>query len=173
MRSRADKIAYCALFTALGLILSYVEAIIPINLLIPIPGFKLGLANLAVMLAFFTLGLGYACAASLCRITLSALLFGTVTSFWFSLAGGCLALISLLLYHLFLKARLGAIGISVFGAAMHNVGQCVVCALMFGHYVLTFYLPILLLISLITGALTGIIIHRALKINFLYKGRSV
>ena len=81
MRSQADKVAYCAVFTALGLILSYVEALIPINLLIPIPGFKLGLANLAVMIAFFSLGYGYAAAVSLCRILLTALLFGSVTSF--------------------------------------------------------------------------------------------
>lgn len=170
MRSQADKLAYCSLFTAFGLILSYVEAILPISLIIPIPGFKLGLANIAVMLAFFMLGYGYACAVSIARITLSALLFGSVTSFWFSLAGGALALAALLLYKLILSRFLGVMGLSVMSAAMHNIGQCLACAVFFGHYVLTFYLPILLLVSLITGSLTAVIIHRFLKIKAITKG---
>jgi heptaprenyl diphosphate synthase len=173
MRSRADKVAYCAVFTALGLILSYVEALIPINLLIPIPGFKLGLANLAVMIAFFSLGYGYAAAVSLCRILLTALLFGSVTSFWFSLTGGILALAAILLYKLILCRFCGAIGMSVMMAAMHNIGQCLVCSILFGYYVLTFYLPMLLFISLVTGSLTGIVIHRLLKIKFLIKDGSI
>ena len=165
MRSQADKVAYCALFTALGLILSYVEALLPINLIIPIPGFKLGLANLAVMLAFFMLGYGYAFAVSLCRITLTALLFGTVTSFWFSLAGGLLSLLALIVYKLILCKHCGAVGLSVMCATMHNIGQCLACAVFFGFSVITFYLPILLIISLVTGSLTGVIIHRFLKIK--------
>ena len=170
MQSQAKKVAYSAVFTALGLILSYVEALIPINLIIPFPGFKLGLANLAVLLAFLCLGFSYACAVSLCRITLSALLFGSVTSFWFSLAGGVLTLGVLLLYKLFLYKSNGLIGLCVLSAAMHNLGQCLVCAILFGHYVLTFYLPYLLLFSLITGSLTGLISSYFSRLKILTKG---
>jgi len=132
--------------------------------------FSAVIAVIAVMLAFFMLGYGYACAVSIARITLSALLFGSVTSFWFSLAGGALALATLLLYKLILSRFLGVMGLSVMSAAMHNIGQCLACAVFFGHYVLTFYLPILLLVSLITGSLTAVIIHRFLKVKAITKG---
>ena len=62
---------------------------------------------------------------------------------------------------------------SVMMAAMHNIGQCLVCSILFGYYVLTFYLPMLLFISLVTGSLTGIVIHRLLKIKFLIKDSSI
>ena len=168
MRSRADKVAYCALFIAFGMILSYVEAIIPINLVIPFPGFKLGLANIAVTVAFFSLGYSYALAVSLCRIGLTALLFGSVTSFYFSLLGGALTLLTILAYKLFFYKTNGIIGLSVASAAMHNIGQCVACATIFGWYVISFYLPYLLIFSLITGTVTALLIHRILKLKFLY-----
>ena len=170
MRSPAEKVALCASFTALGLILSYVEAILPISLLIPIPGFKLGLASLAVMLTYFALGRWYALAVSLCRISLLALLFGNVTSLWFSLAGGIMALVPIMLYSPLLHKRCGILGLSVMCAAMHNVGQCLAASVLFGHYVLTFYLPFLLLVSLLTGSLTGVIVHRIVNIKTFTKG---
>ncbi len=170
MPSQAEKVAYCGIFTVFGLLLSYVEAVIPINLILPVPGFKLGLANLAVLFAFFTLGFSYACAVSLCRISLSALLFGSVTSFLFSLAGGVLTLTALLLFKLFLHRFNGIIGLSVLCAAMHNIGQCLVCAAFFGHYVLTFYLPYLLLFSLITGSVTGFLASKYPKLKIFQKG---
>lgn len=166
MRSRAEKCAYCAAFIVLGLIFSYVEALLPVNLLIPIPGFKLGLANLAVMIAYFTLGYNYAFCIGICRIVLSSLLFGTVTSLWFSLAGGLLSLLALLVYKLFLSKMSGVIGLSVMCAAMHNIGQCMVCAALFGHYVLTSYLPFLLLVSLITGSANGYITYKITNLKF-------
>lgn len=169
MPSQAEKVAYCGIFTVFGLLLSYVEAVIPINLILPIPGFKLGLANLAVLYAFFTLGFTYACAVSICRITLSALLFGSVTSFAFSLAGGALTLTVLLLYKVILHKFNGIIGISVLCAAMHNVGQCLVCAALFGHYVLTFYLPYLLFFSLVTGSVTGFLASKYPKLKLFSK----
>ena len=168
MRSRADKAAYCASFIALGLILSYVEALIPINLVIPFPGFKLGLANLAVMTSFFILGYSYAVAVCLCRISLSALLFGSVTSFWFSLSGGILTLAVLLLYKLVLHTANGLLGISTLCAAAHNIGQCLACSVLFGHYVLIFYLPYLLIFSIITGSITGFLVSKILTLKLLY-----
>lgn len=169
MQSQAKKVAFCSVFIALGLILSYVEALIPINLIIPFPGFKLGLANLAVLLSFFVLGFYYACAISICRITLSALLFGSVTSFFFSLAGGILTLAVLFLYKVILHKANGVLGLCVLSAAMHNIGQCIVCAVLFGASVITFYLPYLLVFSLITGSITGIISSNFPKLKVLYK----
>lgn len=170
MRSPAEKVALCASFTALGMILSYVEAVIPIGLLIPIPGFKLGLASLAVMLTYFTLGRWYALAVSVCRISLSALLFGSATSLWFSLAGGIMAFIPIFIHIPLLHKRFGILGLSVMCASMHNVGQCLAASVLFGHYVLSFYLPFLLLVSLLTGSLTGVIVHRIVNIKTFTKG---
>jgi heptaprenyl diphosphate synthase len=150
------------------MILSYVEAIIPINLVIPFPGFKLGLANIAVAVAFFTLGYSYAVAVSLCRIGLTALLFGSITSFYFSVFGGVLTLLTLLSYKFFFYRTNGIIGLSVASAAMHNLGQCIACATLFGSYVLPFYLPYLLIFSLITGSVTALLVHQLLKLKFLY-----
>ena len=171
MRSQAEKLSFCAVFTAFGLLLSYVEAILPINLIIPIPGFKLGLASLAVLYTFFTLGLPYAAAVSMCRVSLSAMLFGSVTSFAFSLAGSLLSLGVIVLYKVFLNKFNGIIGMSVLCAAMHNLGQCIVCAIMFDHYVLTFYLPYLLLFSLITGSITGFLASKYPKLKIFQKGK--
>jgi heptaprenyl diphosphate synthase len=145
--------------------LSYVEGIIPINAVLPFPGFKLGLANLAVLYAFFTIGITAACCVSICRITLSALLFGSVTSFAFSLAGGLLTLGALAFYKLYLHKINGIMGLSVLCAALHNIGQCLVCAVLFGHYVLTFYLPYLLFFSLITGSITGFLASKYPKLK--------
>lgn len=169
MQSQAKRVAFCSVFVALGLILSYVEALIPINLIIPFPGFKLGLANLAVLLAFFYFGFYCACAVSICRITLSALLFGSFTSFIFSLAGGILTLTVLFLYKSILHRVNGLLGLCVLCAAMHNIGQCLVCAILFGASVITFYLPYLLFFSLITGSLTGIISSSFPKLKVLCK----
>lgn len=170
MRSRADKVAYCALFIAFGMILSYIEAIIPLNLVIPFPGFKLGLANITVMVAFFTLGFSYAIPVALCRIGLTALLFGSVTSFYFSLFGGIMTLLTLFAHRLILHRFNGVIGLSVLCAAMHNLGQCIACATLFGGYVLSFYLPYLLIFSLITGSVTAILVFSLTKLKFLNSG---
>ena len=170
MRSHAEKISFCAILIAFGMILSYVEAIVPINLVIPFPGFKLGLANISVMLAFFVLGIRYAVAVSVCRISLCALLFGSATSFFFSLCGGILSLIAMLAYSLILKRFNGVLGLSVLCAAMHDLGQCIACSILFGHYVITFYLPYLLMFSIITGSITGLLVYKFTKLNFLAKG---
>lgn len=163
MRSYAERIAASALFLSLGMILSYVEAIVPINALIPIPGFKLGLSSLAVTGAFFLLGLPYAIAVSFGKTVLSSLLFGSVTSFFFSLLGGALVLAALALYRLARPRALGILGLSVLCASLHNLGQCLAAAMIFGRSVLLFYLPVLLIVSLATGTVTGILLHLILK----------
>lgn len=145
------------------MILSYVEAIVPLNLFIPIPGFKLGLSNIAVTCAFLLLGTRYAFSVMIGKICLSSLLFGTVTSFYFSLLGGLTSFIPIVLYNLFLDKYCGIIGISVFSAALHNTGQCVAASTLFGGSVMVFYLPPLLLISLITGAVTALVIYITYK----------
>ena len=159
MERLSKKIAFSSAFVALGLILSYVEAIIPLNLFIPIPGFKLGLSNIAVTCAFLLLGARYAFAVLIGKICLSSLLFGTVTSFYFSLLGGLMSFIPIVLYNIILDKYCGIIGLSVFSAALHNVGQCLAAATLFGGSVMVFYLPPLMFVSLITGTVTALVIY--------------
>ena len=163
MRSYAEKTAVSALFLAFGMILSYVEAIIPLGAVIPVPGFKLGLASLAVTSAFFLLGFPYELAVSLGKTLLTSLLFGSVTSFWFSLSGGALVLITLGIYRLTKPKSLGCVGLSVICAAMHNVGQCLAASAIFGISVLIYYLPALLFAALATGTATGVLLYLILK----------
>ena len=154
--SSAKRAAYGGLFTAVSMIFSYLETLIPLQSVIPVPGFKLGLANICIMLAIYLLGTADAFIISLARIALSSLLFGTPTTFLFSLGGGLLSFGFLLLAKYVFKDRVTYIGISVGSAAMHNVGQICVAALFFKDTAVFWYLEWLLPVSVITGIVTGI-----------------
>lgn len=158
-RSRTEKLVLTALFTAAALVLSYIEVLLPFELIIPIPGFKLGLANLAVAAAFFMLGALPALGVSLCKIFLTFLLFGSPASLWFSLAGGLLSYMVLVIWKYFFARVIGIAGLSVMSAAMHNLGQCGAAWFIFGWSVIAGWLPVLLLVSLITGTVTGVILY--------------
>ena len=163
------KTACAAAFTVLALALSYFEGFIPLSYIIPFPGIKLGLANIAVMAACFYLGIGYAIGVSLCRIFIGFLLFGSVTSLWFSFCGGIFALVGLWLYTAFLKNTNGIIGSSVLCAALHSTGQCLACSAIYGYYVMLTYLPYLLLFSVATGTVIGFIVWRLISLK-IYQG---
>jgi heptaprenyl diphosphate synthase len=153
-RGSARWLAYSALLLSLSLLLSYVESLVPLPL--ALPGMKLGLANVAVMLAFFHLGKGTGAFISLLRVLLVSLLFGTASSFLFSLCGALLSLLALFLFSL--STRFGRAGISVGCAALHNVGQLVAGMLLYGPAVFS-YLPFLLLAALVFGALCGVLLY--------------
>jgi heptaprenyl diphosphate synthase len=148
-------LAECAALLVIAMALSYLEAVLPLQAVIPLPGVKLGLANLAILVAAHRHGAAAAAAVSVTRVILSSLLFGSVSSMAFSLSG---ALFSLLVLTSLLPLRgrwLSYIGLSVACAAAHSAGQ-ILCAVLWMHESSLFgYLPILLLISLFTGTLTG------------------
>ncbi|MBR2460023.1 MAG: Gx transporter family protein [Clostridia bacterium] len=156
MRSSAEKVAYTSVFVCVALMLSYLESFLPY---LPIPGFKPGLANLAVMISYFCLGLTAAATVSVCRILLSSLLFGSPVSLIFSLVGGILSLGVLALYGKLMKRVIGAVGLGVLCAAIHCVGQCIAASALYGAPLLFTYLPWLLVLSVATGALTGALTH--------------
>ena len=153
--SHAKRLAYNASMLCAALAFSYLEAIAPISLVIPLPGVKLGLANLAVMLTFFCLSPVDAAIVSFARIAISALLFGSPVSFFFSLCGGALAYFSLWLSKPILKlGKISFIGVSVISSALHSFGQIVAASAVYGTGA-WFYLPIILLASAPVGALVG------------------
>ena len=155
---RILHLTVASLFTALALILSYIEVILPLS--VPIPGVKLGLANLAPLLLLYSLGVRYAASVALLRILLAGLLFGSPFTLLYSLAGGILALLGMIL-----SRRLGApvIAASLVGAALHNVGQITVACLVTQTPRLLAYLPFLLAAALVTGSLIGIAGRALLK----------
>lgn len=144
-----------ALLLCVALMLSYLEAIIPI---VPLPGMRLGLAQSVVTLAYFRIGRSDAAILSAMRVVLMSLLFGSVTSLYFSAAGALLAFFGLWLGERLLCKRCSYIGLGVLCAALHNVGQCLAAATLFGHGLLITYLPALLAVACVTGAIGGALV---------------
>ena len=143
----------CAVLTALALALSVAEGLVPLTILIPLPGLRLGLANLVTVYALCTLGPGDALLILLSRCLLGSLLGGNLTALAFSLTGGLLAYAAMwLLLHI---PALSLFGICVAGAAAHNTGQVLAAVAVLGNPAIAVYLAPLLLASLITGAATG------------------
>lgn len=154
-----NRVAYFGVFTALALIFSYVESLIPIQL--GIPGVKLGLANLIIVIALYKMRLSEVFLLSIVRILLSGFLFGNYFSILYSLAGGVL---SLAVMALLKKAGdFSVMGISMAGGVSHNVGQLVVAMLVVETFSVGYYLPVLLVAGLVTGFLIGVAAGEMLK----------
>lgn len=147
------KVAYLGLLTSFALILSYVEYIFPIP--VPFPGFKLGLANFAVLISLYLFGCKEAALVNLARILLAALLFGSVYSFVYAFCGACLSLtVESLLYK---KKCFSEIGISVIGGVFHNVGQLIFAVIVTKSTAIMLYSPVLIAAGILTGLLIGIL----------------
>ena len=154
-----NKVAVFGVFTSLALILSYVELLIPFNF--GIPGMKLGLANLLVVILLYKGCPRDALLLSVIRILLSGLIFGNMFSIFYSLGGGLLSLAVMV----FLKktGQFTVAGISIGGGASHNVGQLLVAMFVVQTYQVGYYLPVLLIAGVITGAVIGILSAEVLK----------
>lgn len=156
---KTQKVAYLGVLAVLALGFSYVEFLIPFEA-IGIPGVKLGLANLVVMLALFTCGVWEAVTVSAVRILLTWLLFGNFTGFLYSLAGGALSLALMILLQKL--AFFGEVGVSVAGGVAHNMGQLAVAVFLLRTAALWYYLPVLLIAGVVTGAVNGVLLRLVL-----------
>ncbi len=156
MKNRA---AYFGVFTALALIFSYVETLIPISF--GIPGVKLGLANLVIVIALYKIRPGEALLLSVTRVALAGFIFGNYFSIIYSLAGGLLSLAVMA----FLKKDGGfsVIGVSIAGGVSHNVGQLIVAMLVVETFSVIYYVPVLLAAGAITGFFIGILAEQMLR----------
>ena len=171
MKLTTTQLTLCAVLTAMALALSYLENFFPLSLAIPIPGVKLGLANIVTVFALYVLGPGQAMLILLARCLLGAVFAGNMNALIFSLLGGVSAMLMMIL--LSRRRRLSVYGVSVGGAAAHNCGQIAAAVLSLGNTAPLYYLPILLGVSLLTGALTGLMaacLFRALAHTYLMKG---
>lgn len=154
-----SKVAYFGVFTALALIFSYVETLIPINF--GIPGVKLGLANLIIVIALYRMKLSEVYLLSVVRVVLSGFIFGNYFSIIYSLAGG---LFSLTVMAVLKKSESFSIpGVSIAGGVFHNIGQLIVAMLVVETFSVIYYVPVLLIAGLITGLLIGITANAMLK----------
>lgn len=152
-RSNTFNITFCGIFTALAMIFSYIESLIPVPL--PIPGIKLGIANIAIITVLYAVGSVQAVAINLLRITLTAILFGNLNSFLFSLAGGMLSiLVMVILKRLKIFSMLG---VSIAGGVAHNIGQVTAAVFIMDTAAIYYYLPVLLAAGVITGIVIGIV----------------
>lgn len=154
--STARRIAFCAMFTALALALSIVENYFPLGLLIPVPGIKLGLANIVTVFAIVMLSPWDTLVIIVIRCFVMGLFTGPV-SLVFSLTGALLAFVVMKLLSLGLGRVFSIIGISMGGAVAHNIGQIAAAVVLMQDAGLIFsYLPLLMIVALFTGALTGV-----------------
>lgn len=153
-KSRAARVARDGVLAALALLFSYVESLLPLGHVLPLPGFRVGLANVVVTLVLFELGAGDAAAVALIKTVVSALLFGSPVSFAFSVAGTALSFGGLALIRRTVPDRLSYVGICIAGAALHNSGQICAAMVIFGGSVAT-YLPVLLAASVVLGGVCG------------------
>ncbi len=150
---KTKRIAFLGLFVALAFVLSYIEFMLPLN--IGIPGAKIGIANLAVMVALYTVGEKNAIALSIIRVVLVGLTFGNISMMMYSLAGAALSLFAMLLARKI--GKLSMTGVSVLGGVFHNVGQIIVAMLVLETKSLLYYLPFLIIVGTITGIVIGIV----------------
>ncbi|MBQ6994092.1 MAG: Gx transporter family protein [Lachnospiraceae bacterium] len=149
----AKRVAYTAILIALAMIFSYVEVLIPFHF--GIPGIKLGLANLVVVIALYILKPAQVMVISIARIVLVSFLFGNMSSMLYSLAGGILSFFVMLL----LKKIKGfsMLGVSIAGGVSHNVGQLLLAAVVVENMSVFYYMPVLLVAGVITGMLIGVV----------------
>ena len=154
-----SRVAYFGVFTALALIFSYVETLIPVNL--GIPGVKLGLANLIIVVALYKMRLSEAYLLSVVRVLLAGFIFGNYFSIIYSLAGGLLSLTVMALLKTWGGFSLQ--GISIAGGVFHNIGQLIVAAVVVETFSVTYYFPVLLVAGLLTGLVIGIVAEMMLK----------
>ena len=149
----SKKVAVAGMFTALAMIFSYVEVLIPINL--GIPGMKLGLANLVVVVTLYTMGVPMAFAVSMIRIMLVSMTFGSFSAMLYSMAGGILSFCGMAL--LKKVPNFSVIGVSLLGGVLHNTGQLLVAMAVVENINLIAYLPPLMIAGMVTGILIGIV----------------
>ena len=164
MRLPSSKITLSAAFVAVGLIMGYIESFIVIP--VSIPGFRIGIANIAVVLAMYLLGPIYGMCIVLTRVILASALYGTGASFLYSLFG---AAFSYAIMVVLSKKGFSVYGVSVAGAVTHNLAQTIVAYFLVGNIYVMTYIPVLLIIGvfagLLVGALSDIIYRRLRKIS--------
>ncbi len=166
-RLTTQRMTRLALLAAAAVVLGYMDGILSAAMLLP-TGVKLGLANTVLLYSIYLLGPGYSVLLMILKVVLTGFMSGNLASaFLYSMGGGALSLVMMLLVKALGRGSISIVGVSVVGAVFHNIGQLLVAALILRTPALMFYIFILMIAAVITGTLTGIAgrqIVRVLKI---------
>lgn len=147
------KATFLGLMIGISLVIYIVESQIPVIF----PGIKLGLANVISLSALLILGWKEALTITIIRILLGSIFCGGMSSFLFSIAGGILSNIIMIILYIFFKDIISIYTISIIGAIFHNIGQLFVAAIVVNNYNVYIYLPVLMVSAIITGCFVGIV----------------
>ena len=153
LKTKAKYVAIYAMFIALAMIFSYVESLIPLN--IAIPGIKLGLANLVVIVALYTLDAKSAFSISIVRVILVAFTFSNLSAIMFSLIGAVCSILCMLAVRA-LKI-FSTTGVSIAGAITHNLAQLIVAIWVVDTIEVLYYMPALTIAAVVSGLLIGLL----------------
>ena len=159
--TKAIKVALYGMLIALAFVFSYIEVLIPFNF--NVPGIKLGLANIVVLMALYSVGYRGAFLISCIRMILVGFTFGNTFSIIYSLAGGILSFASMSLCKK--SNKFSTVGVSIAGGFTHNIGQIIVASIILETEMLKYYLPVLMVVGTITGFLIGLLGNKLLFIQ--------
>ncbi len=147
------RVTNLALLVSVGLVLSIIESMLPP--LLPVPGAKLGLANIATVIALYLFGPGMALEVTVLRCLVGGLLRGSVIGLFLSLSGGIASTLVMIFLFLVADRLISVVGVSVAGAVTHNAAQLAAAYLIVQNTALFYYLPYLLIVSVPTGLFVG------------------
>lgn len=155
------KIANCGILAALAMGLSLLESYIPLDFVLP--GLKLGLANIVTVYAIIRIGRKEAFMIFLTRVLVTAIASGRISSLIFSVLGGAFAWAIMSVLVGLVDKQISIIGLSIAGAAFHNIGQIIAGYITIGSWSILSYLPYLLLLSIPVGFITGGLLSEFMK----------
>lgn len=151
---KTNKMIFLSLLVSIGLALSVIESTIPLP--IPIPGARLGLSNIVILVSLVIFGFKDALIVSILKSVVLMLVTGSISSFIYSISGAVLSVIVMIVAYKYFLNIFSLIGVSILGAVAHNTAQVSVAAIIMSNIKIFFYLPVLLLMSLFTGYFVGI-----------------
>lgn len=158
---KTRKSVMLSFLVAVGILLQLLESFVGVFMVIP--GYKIGLANIAGLFALYMYDEKSMVMVSLLRIFLSCLMQGTLfsVSFWLSLSGGILACLAMWIGY---RSRMFSIyGVSILGASFHNVGQVLAITWIYQQYFMQLFLPVLLALSIVSGILVAVVCNQVLN----------
>lgn len=155
------RMIFLSLLTAMALVVSLIEQSFPLP--IGIPGAKLGISNIIILVTLVLYGFRAALVVAVLKSVLLMLITGSITSFWYSLVGAVLSAVIMAVIFRFFTPTFSLIGVSEFGALAHNVGQLFVAMIVLDNPRIFYYLPVLTLIGVFSGYFVG------LSTNYLTK----
>ena len=166
---KVQKMALLGVLTAGAIVIAILESFIPS---IGIPGVKLGLANIVILIILYELGIVEAVIVNLLRVIVVGLVRGTFLGmgFFMSLTGAVFSLGIMILFYLLIK-KFSVIGVSVIGSIFHVGGQILIAMIYLGTAYIVLYLPVLAISAIITGVFVGFIAQLIIRTGIIKKQR--